>query len=627
MSHQKQIDLENLRVRKNLRDKNAKKKIPVLIDAIWEGVKDHCEHFGSSSFCQIRSTSDYLFQDAEIGSGDDMEIQSVSYGYARNEEENLNFGALVVSVDAEKNIIPETNLPTLPSRMNEEVLDIRLVQNEDWISWTSDNKKKMKISVFLKVDVRKLGSDQPRRTQWSVEIFDPSTCISSIIDYSGREVRDLLDVMQQEWKCREGTTRDIEILVYNEDREFCQEETKMGAFCSIRVYRKMQQIWIHIHFSTQNDFQYDLHITTCEAVARLPLLQSDSFTSSFDFEFWCSPCNGDDIWSSLLDMVVLRRGKKIPLESSFEFAMDRAGLVNGHADQIGQLRSMYPSVYAVVNDILLENNQSSGQCVLSSRVYQKRIFVDDSRESIGWSECKRRDTLLSLQKPAYECVPNHVFSGCAYTEIKGLWWEAYSHIGAKVLIGEHHDNNRDDYYSRPVVVFKKKSRHGATHVATAMTLSSPLHAPLQRAADEQLIMPTPVPNEECDNEIPKLMATCKNLLINPLRSVVDERRPSPVTIMNYDTWDHGKKRDNSSHRENGNPLMMGDDSFRKCCIVDYLKVDRSIPPMIFGITEKGATPNKTRMCAPYIDHSKECCNDHLSRRRGYRDMLRLIRDK
>eukprot|EP00814_Leptocylindrus_danicus_P018727 CAMPEP_0116019216 /NCGR_PEP_ID=MMETSP0321-20121206/9102_1 /TAXON_ID=163516 /ORGANISM="Leptocylindrus danicus var. danicus, Strain B650" /LENGTH=1201 /DNA_ID=CAMNT_0003489739 /DNA_START=464 /DNA_END=4069 /DNA_ORIENTATION=- len=629
----KQIELENLRVRKIIRAKNAKKKIHVHVDAIWEGVKGQCERIAPSSFCQLRSVPNCLIEDEQTYASFDMEIQSMSSGPGRSEKENLDFGGLE-SISAEQYIAPEHRLPKLPSHISSDYLDVRLVQYQDWSFRTSDSEKKMKISVVLKVDKRKLDSDQPQRSQWSVEIFDPSKCIPHVINYSGEEVCELLDVTEQEWNLRKDGY-DAEVPVHDEYRDFFCEEEKISAFCSVRVYHKMKQIWIRIHMSTGNDFKYDMHFTTCEAVARLPMLHL--FAGSFDFEFWSSSCNGINVWSPLLGMLVLQRDERRPSKPFFEFAIDQAGITenvmineptNMAQDyRIDKLRSVYPYVYAIVNDIVLSNDWSSGQCLLSSRVHEKTSFIDYSHENIEWIRNKRCQALLSLQKHAHATFSNHLFPGCAFTEMKGMWWDAYSHIGQKIFIARHHSANHPDYQSRPVTVFRTKSRYGPMNAITAMTITSPLHVPLQRAIDEKLITPINFANEESDSEMPKLMAKCKNLLTNCLRSVVDERQPSPVSIKSSFVWDDCTNPDHRPERQNDSVQLIGDDSFRRWCIVDYLKVDRYVPSLIFGISKNCATPNESRMCATSIAYSNECCNDDLSRRRGYRDMLRLIRDK
>eukprot|EP00816_Leptocylindrus_hargravesii_P000237 CAMPEP_0196828160 /NCGR_PEP_ID=MMETSP1362-20130617/94536_1 /TAXON_ID=163516 /ORGANISM="Leptocylindrus danicus, Strain CCMP1856" /LENGTH=237 /DNA_ID=CAMNT_0042208829 /DNA_START=463 /DNA_END=1172 /DNA_ORIENTATION=+ len=237
----------------------------------------------------------------------------------------------------------------------------------------------------------------------------------------------------------------------------------------------MKQIWIRIHMSTDNDLKYDMHFTTCEAVERLPMLHL--LAGSFDFEFWSSSFNGINVWSPLLGMLTLQRDEKRPSERFLAFARDKAGItenmmINEPTNmvqdyRIGKLRSVYPYVYVIVNDIVLNTDWNSGQSLLSSRVHEKTSFIDYSHENNEWVRNKRCHALLSLQKHAHASFSNHLVPGCAYTEMKGLWWDAYSHIGQKILIARRHNANHSDYQSRPVTVFSRKSRYGPTNAITA----------------------------------------------------------------------------------------------------------------------------------------------------------------
>jgi hypothetical protein len=200
--------------------------------------------------------------------------------------------------------------------------------------------------------------------------------------------------------------------------------------------------------------------------------------------------------------------------------------------------------------------------------------------------------------------------------------------------GSYQDSSRDSMAclskAQPVASFMKKSVKGQIPkaiVTTSIALDGPILAPLYVIYDPKQMIPSPSKDDLLDGKIPLSMSPCYSLFDSHLKSEIDIRMPS--TIMTLDKA--AKKEDWEGKAKpcvvNHEKQKYNDHFFRVKCWAENMCYDTKITPRIFGITEEGASPNKTAVNRRESWHSTDVCIDLLSNKRGSEDFHHLLEHK
>lgn len=152
-----------------------------------------------------------------------------------------------------------------------------------------------------------------------------------------------------------------------------------------------------------------------------------------------------------------------------------------------------------------------------------------------------------------------------------------------------------------------------------LAFESPVLAPYCYAGDIGFIAPPFSEHELVDGTIPQIHSPCVQLLENPVKSRLDTLLPKPIVVLDpnasVDDWKDAPTDCTGNIYHCRGDHEFNNDGFRIKTFARKVDYDSSITSMVYGISEKAATPNKPST-APFLRHkSQNCCTRLLSRQR------------
>ena len=295
-----------------------------------------------------------------------------------------------------------------------------------------------------------------------------------------------------------------------------------------------------------------------------------------------------------------------------------------------------------------DNERISMKKLASSIINELEIDVDSSGHPMSLrinsisDDDYERMTSTNLGKEWYNQAYEHhtlfqhslvssfeypVSSGNAYFGLKGLWWKPLSHM-ADITWTNSIDDFEHVEATQPIIVLKRKSNYSPMSASVALSLKTPLLAPLCMVIDKQVIRPSVTPTEQFLDEFAQMTEARKTSTLIPFVSPVDDIFISPIFVAN--TVSKTIRESGSIMNQevvNDRTELFGPGGFRNVFEVEYIDTDFVTKPKSFGISEEAVTSNVARAVEPYIYLRSSICNENLTRRRGIDDIRYLLRDR
>jgi hypothetical protein len=179
---------------------------------------------------------------------------------------------------------------------------------------------------------------------------------------------------------------------------------------------------------------------------------------------------------------------------------------------------------------------------------------------------------------------------------------------------------------------KNMSSTDSVLVLMSLALDTPTMTTMGMAWETESAIPPPPPEEAPDGLVPPLMAYALTFLRTPVTSSVDHKRAETIFILtttalppDYEAGDMETRARKGLHRRDS--PMHNSEGFGLVLMADLMKPNWVTPTYIYGITEKGATPNVVRTTGRFIWHSEQRSVEEIVRRRTPKDFVYISKKK
>ena len=186
-------------------------------------------------------------------------------------------------------------------------------------------------------------------------------------------------------------------------------------------------------------------------------------------------------------------------------------------------------------------------------------------------------------------------------------------------------------YTQASAIYFRDARLSTTdHVMVNMTLAldTTLIFPTVLAWEDFGSLPPKCVAEEVDGVVPALNASPGTLLIETLRSPIDERMSVVAALfgslpeegMDHLPLDAPSKPDGMMRHW----PWLNEKNFRRKLVTTLLGVDPVLPTVVFGITKFGATANEAGVNSRNVWHSILAITEHINRPRSPKDYHYIV---
>ena len=156
-------------------------------------------------------------------------------------------------------------------------------------------------------------------------------------------------------------------------------------------------------------------------------------------------------------------------------------------------------------------------------------------------------------------------------------------------------------------------------VLSSLAFESPVLAPYCFAINKGYVSPPFAEHESLSGTVPYVNLPCTSLMKNAVQSRLDSLLPLPILVLDpgasEEDWENAPRDADGQvyHYREDNEL--DDDGFRVKTFASKVEYDDTIATMIYGISEKAASPNQPTT-TPFLTHkSIEACTQDLIRER------------
>ena len=534
-----------------------------------------------------------------------------------------------------------------------------LMKNEPILNSANNFESQLLISI-----VRYCSHDSATESYWSIKLFDT---------FNGDEKTEIISeiLVQEKLKnassIHENDNADIEDCVHEQESIMMIHNSEIPIKTFVKVRRKsfgiaaiiqifpiknMKICGVNIHEGVP--FSNELNIPVCEVLSRLKM---HFVYSAFSISFWRSKCNGSSVWSPLLHKLRLKKNTKqqnqvmqLNRESDikhkdmhhFHLGFDESTMKKDSIDwnlpvmkDTEKYISMVNLAYTYVEEMLsvcerTENDKAKE--FMSYLAKSRASFAFKKNSCMKWKNDSINDHPLSIRLVKEKLLTSGTIApGCTITSTKDLWTNSFRQ--SCISEGEclQHDKS--------VVVSCLERSDGNILIKSFLAIDSPVLSTLQIAMDTEVNVPPKTPIGGFKSVMPTDKADCTIHINNPLKSDVDERLPPTILILDpaecEKDWE-GYYKDFESTSNHENILMVkhrremneiSEFSFRTKVFGHFIDYDSKVPNHVYGITEKGVTPNQTNVHDPNISRSKSvCAKMNLTRQRTAKDFKNIIQN-
>lgn len=177
--------------------------------------------------------------------------------------------------------------------------------------------------------------------------------------------------------------------------------------------------------------------------------------------------------------------------------------------------------------------------------------------------------------------------------------------------------------------FNRETPDSPLSVTTRVAFQYPIEAPKFKIFDKKQMIPKYATYEPVQGPIPLITSKAKSILTEELESLVDDRCPGPVTLIDVAALDQTKrtllnKFPKESNEETSE--FFSEYGFRTKVATEEFLEKEPFPLHTFGITEDGLSPNEPITSERTFLRSTEVCDYLLSEERGSKDFMHMIQN-
>lgn len=476
---------------------------------------------------------------------------------------------------------------------------VRLISNEPWETSSSDRTTSQTISISVRCSRNDLGDLV--RDIWMCELYDPRNGSARNFTFSNEAVASLTKKVPP-------ATLEIRKVVHH------QTEVHEGVDCVfvVQVFANSNGVASIIYRSVgkvTEEFEgvcvEENLLASFKAFEVLHLLKKSNTRSSYESKFWLDSDNGQCLWEPLIEIIrdSTVAGEHLPMKDSYFMRV-----ASSAHDLLLCLRAE-PNWTAVGGieqadgQILRQQASKTQNAPLSMRVFGCSPYSDvvcPGHAPIG-------------ERGAWRFLEPYVDES---TDSMFPIWPASINVKYPKSLDK---SQASAYFHRKALGPQKGD---CVVVLTAMSFESPIIAPYCYAVDKGYISPPFSEHELVPGTIPRVHLPT-SLLEKPVESRLDKLLPPPVVVLDpgasEDDWKDAPINCDGNFYHCRESNEFDNDGFRAITSARLIKYDDSIPSIVYGISEKAASPNCPATSKILTHVSSQSCTESLSRKRTAAD--------
>ncbi|KAL7549121.1 hypothetical protein ACHAWF_012389 [Thalassiosira exigua] len=443
-------------------------------------------------------------------------------------------------------------------------------------------------------------SSGPNSFIWMIELYNPRNGATNNLKLTDNEFNSMNLALPS--PALDPPKRKFETIVYHQTELVGREECAIVVAVSndSGICSKIYRVTGHIAKGCGSVCGEENLIACLRACEVLQLLKKNHLYSALDTEFWLSDSNGMAVWKPLIETLLDHK--------SSEAVGIRSASIRAY-DSLVALRRVLDAEPTGGADKLVKliHHHSSLQC-----------------EAVT----EGRDAPLTARISGCSPYSNSVCPGHAPTGGHGVWRMAELDVVDKSdsmfsiwpsLENLKYPEQLDR--SQACGFFHYKSlgpqKGDCINVLSSLAFESPVLSPFCFAVDKGYISPPFSEHEPVTGAIPHVHLHCTSLLQNPVESRLDSLLPPPVTILDpaasRDDWDDAPRNADGQVYHLRYLDEFDRDGFRVKTYANKVECDGTISNMVYGISEKAASPNNPTTSSFLTHRSYETCTECLSR--------------
>lgn len=351
-------------------------------------------------------------------------------------------------------------------------------------------------------------------------------------------------------------------------------------------------------------------VLSLQAAEILQILGKQCIYSPCDTAFWIDNENEDVIWKPLIDIVYKNGSSIVADEDALARSVSACDSLN------------------VLKEVLAETDDGGSEII--SNFFS---LYHDAPLSRGSQETKPDAAPpLSMRISNHSPYSPSICPGHTITGRQGVWRltqpivEDQSNTLFPVwLTDAKYPSHLDRTQATAHLYYRDLGPKKGSCVTTLvrMAFESPVYSPYCYVIDKGYIIPPISQPKLVDGTIPSVELPCKSLLEHPLQSRFDTLLPPTVVVLDpgasEDDWIDAPRDGAGNVYHIRNKDQFNKDGFRIKTYAHKIQYDDTVKSIVYGISEKAATPNSPAAAPFFMHKSIECCTEYLSRKRTASD--------
>ncbi|KAL7540827.1 hypothetical protein ACHAXR_011085 [Thalassiosira sp. AJA248-18] len=488
---------------------------------------------------------------------------------------------------------------------------LKLIANEPLAVPLIDRTTLLSVSISI-LHNKTTEPDSLATNLWMYEIYDP--CNGSARNFILSDVEfDSMNMSLNNSITNQPETELIKKIVYHETGT-----DNRGGKCTFIVLVSAHDLGITSKLYRSDGHNIDgldsictqenliVSLRVCEV---LQLLKKHQVYSVFDMKFWLNDFNGMTIWKPLIQMF-----------------QDNTTATEDELSLMAVATKACDSFLALRNTLNRAPNNSIGEAI-------DMIQQQSSATHELWNE-DERDAPLSMRISGCSPFLDTVCPGHASIGKCGVWrlservveedtdsmlptWPSLMNIKYPECL----DNSQASAFFHYKTLGAQKG--DCVSVLSSLAFESPILAPYCFAIDKGYISPPFVEHESLTGIIPYVHLPCTSLLENPVESRLDTLLPPPVVVLDpgasEDDWKDAPRNADGQVYHCHELSKFDRDGFWVKTTAHRVEYDDTISSMVYGISEKAASPNRPTTTSFLTHTSDEACTQCLTRNRTAAD--------